>query len=243
MSNLKNNCEHSAHLVASPVMGQGLMLSSFDYALGRATYMPSVVAGVLKTTAAWLTKPQRDYVSTTIRERVAEHTAGWECDERTWLDLAAAVDCMADEPEEGRRWTPGNGDYVLFPAFSARLGLDDWWCMVCSSQRYDFRGDGRLTVRDYHRLAELNLSDLNERWRLNLMRDVEDSWRDSKFLKTVYVYDGKTADEYYVWLAGLEINGSKAKRAYLDAEYYDEAIESVTSSGDVEDDHASTEEE
>lgn len=242
MSNLKNNREHDAHYVASPVMGQGLMLSSFDYALGRATYMPSVIASILGTTAAWLSKPQRDYVASTIRERVDKHTAGWECDERTWLDLADAVDGMSDEPEEGRRWTPGNGDYVLFPAFGNRLGIDDWWCMVGSAQRYDLRGDGRLTVGDYHKLVELNVPHLNEKWRLNLMLDVENSWKDSKFWKTAYTDDSKAADEYYVWLAGLEINGSKPKREYLDGEYYDEAIESVRG-GDEESGHASTEEE
>ena len=132
------------------MVGQGLMLSSFDYAMGRATYMPSIIAGILKTTAPWLTREQREYVTSTIRERVAEHTAGMECDEATWLDLADAVDKMAGEPGDGRQWAQADVDEaVLFPAFKDRLGINDWWCMVCSAQRYDYRGDGRLAISDY----------------------------------------------------------------------------------------------
>lgn len=227
------------HVVRDAVMGQGIMLSAFDYALGRATYMPSVIAGVLKDTARWLTRPQREYVTSTIRERVAEHTAGWDCDEQTWLGLAGAIEQMATEPEDGEVWTPGSSGFVLFPPSSGRLGLDDWWCMVGSAQRYDFRGDGRLAIGDYRDLVSLNLSDLNEKWRLNLMRDVEDAWRDSQFFKTAYVDDSKTADEYYVWLESLEIDESKAKTEYLDSEYWKQA-HGIEAGGEQD---ASTEEE
>ena len=244
MSVLNNNREHAAHImVNSPVVGQGLMLSSFDYAMGRATYMPGVIAGILKTTAPWLTREQREYVTSTIRERVAEHTAGMECDEATWLDLADAVDKMAGEPGAGRQWAQADVDEaVLFPAFKDRLGIDDWWCMVCSAQRYDYRGDGRLAISDYRKLVGLNLDSLNAKWRTNLMRDVEDAWRDSKFLQNAYSDDGGSADEYYVWLAGLEVDGAKARMEYLDHEYCVKAFENV-SGNDGEGEHGGVEEE
>lgn len=243
MSVLNNNRERAAHIVNTPVVGQGLMLSAFDYAMGRSTYMPGIIAGILKTTAPWLTREQREYVTSTIRRRVSEHTAGMKCDEATWLDLADAVDKMAGEPGEGRQWSPADVDgAVLFPAFRGRLGVDDWWCMVGSAQRYDYRGDGRLAISDYRRLVGLNLDTLNAKWRINLMRDVEDAWRDSQFLQNAYADDSETADEYYVWLAGLEIDGAKAKMEYLDHEYCVEAFKNV-SGDDGEGEHGGVEEE
>ena len=96
-----------------------------------------------------------------------------------------------------------------------------------------------MAIGDYRDLVSLNLSDLNEKWRLNLMRDVEDAWRDSQFFKTAYVDDSKTADEYYVWLESLEIDESKAKTEYLDSEYWKQA-HGIEAGGEQD---ASTEEE
>ena len=217
-------------LVQLPVVGQGLMLSAFDYALGRKTYMPSIVSRVLSTAGQWLTIEQSQYVKLVIRNTVASGEAGAGCDVDRWLDLLEALDKHEARVELDYtfecRWQKNDDGAYLFPGFKSMDALEDWWCLVGCALRYDLRGDGRLALADYKTLISLNKPILSERWRMNLMRDVEDKMCELEANEEYSDHTGKIEiADCYLWLMDVRINGKIADRQYLKNECIDKAVE------------------
>lgn len=228
-------------LVQFPVVGQGLMLSAFDYALGRRTYTPSIISAILSTAGQWLTTEQAQYVKSTIKTAVSNGKAGASFDVIDWLDLLEALDKYEAKVELDstleREWERnGTGDF-LFPEFKDEGMIEDWWFLVDSAHRYDLQGDGRLALTDYKTLISLNQSILSEKWRMILMRDVECRMQD---LDTDIDYSEEVeALEYYLWLDNIKINGKTADHQYLKNECITKAMEFAI--GEVDDERAKEE--
>ena len=207
------------------------MLSAFDYALGRKTYMPSIVSRMLSTAGQWLTAKQSKYVKLVIRNAIISGAAGDELDASIWLDLLEALDKheaqVEVDPTLERRWNRNGDGVYLFPEFKSIDPLEDWWCLVSCAHRHDLQGDGSLALADYKTLISLNKPILNEKWRVNLMRDVESKLEEWE-INGLSDYPGKieTAD-YYLWLMGVKINGNTADSKYLKDECISKAIELV----------------
>ncbi len=64
-----------------------ILIAAFRYACGRCSYMPSVVAGVLKQHWIDLTEHDRKLIQREIREAIDRGHAGHDCDVRTWEEL------------------------------------------------------------------------------------------------------------------------------------------------------------
>ena len=216
-------------LVQMPVAGQGIMLSAFDYALGRKTYMPSIVSRVLSTAGQWLTAKQSKYVQLVIKNAIISDAAGDELDASVWLDLLEALVKHEAQVELNhtleRRWHKNGDGVYLFPEFKSIDTLEYWWCLVGCAHRYDLRGDGRLALADYKTLISLNKPILNEKWRVNLMRDVESKmWELEISEQSDYSEEVELAG-YYLWLKDVKINGRTADCQYLKNEYIAKAME------------------
>ena len=61
-----------------------ILIAAFRYALGRMTYMPSVVAGVLAQCWADLTEHERRLIRREIAKAIERGRAGMDCDVATW---------------------------------------------------------------------------------------------------------------------------------------------------------------
>lgn len=218
-------------LVQMPVVGQGIMLSAFDYALGRRTYMPSIVSRVLSTAGQWLTAKQSKYVKLVIKNAIISGAAGDEIDASIWLDLLEALDKHEAQvelnPTLERKWHKNGDGAYLFPEFKSIDTLEDWWCLVSSALRHDLQGDGSLALADYKTLISLNKPILNEKWRVNLMRDVESKLGEWE-INGLSDYPGKIeVADYYLWLMDVKINGKTADSKYLKDECIGKAIELI----------------
>mgnify|MGYP001774438615 CR=1 FL=1 len=64
-----------------------VLIAAFRYALGRATYMPSVVAGTLLRLWPQLSQNTRSLIHKEIAEALAHDRAGHPCDIATWSTL------------------------------------------------------------------------------------------------------------------------------------------------------------
>ena len=75
-----------------------VLIAAFRYALGRMTYMPSVVAGVLAQCWADLTEHDQRLIKREIAEAIERGHAGMACDVATWRRV---LERSGKEPENG----------------------------------------------------------------------------------------------------------------------------------------------
>lgn len=191
-----------------------LMLGCFDYSLGRMTYMVGVSIELLSDFLAFLSNEGRYHVVDAIDHAVANGQAGMDFDARSWRRLAEVI-----------RHAPNPKRHPSFLTLRKPTGIDDFWCMVCTCHRYDLgcAGEGhaaRFTPDDYTRIIGGDVAVLNDKWRTNLMRDVEDE-RDmyERFDKHdwpgAYAADVDGWNRHYRWLGGLAIDGRTVDPRYL----------------------------
>lgn len=72
-----------------------ILIAAFRYALGRMTYMPSVVAGAIESCWPELTEHDRRLIKNEINEAIERGHIGMQCDAATWcrvLDLGGGDD-------------------------------------------------------------------------------------------------------------------------------------------------------
>ena len=74
-----------------------VLIAAFRYALGRCSYMPSVVAGVLAQCWAGLTEHDRQLIARELTEAIERGHAGMDCDVATWRRVLA----LGDKKHEG----------------------------------------------------------------------------------------------------------------------------------------------
>ena len=70
-----------------------ILIAAFRYALGRMSYMPSVVAGAIEQCWAELTEHDQRLIKREIDEAIERGHAGMDCDIATWrrvLELPVA---------------------------------------------------------------------------------------------------------------------------------------------------------
>ena len=79
-----------------------ILIAAFRYALGRMSYMPSVVAGVL--TQCWpdLTEHDQRLIRREIAEAIERGHAGMSCDVATWRRVLALGDKDAENGVESK---------------------------------------------------------------------------------------------------------------------------------------------
>ena len=61
-----------------------ILIAAFRYALGRMTYMPSVVAGAIESCWPELTEHDRRLIRNEINEAIERGHIGMQCDAATW---------------------------------------------------------------------------------------------------------------------------------------------------------------
>ena len=61
-----------------------ILIAAFRYALGRMTYMPSVVAGAIESCWPELTEHDRRLFKNEINEAIEWGHVGMQCDAATW---------------------------------------------------------------------------------------------------------------------------------------------------------------
>ena len=64
-----------------------ILISAFRYALGRSTYMPSVIVGELIRNWDALSSIDRKQIQDDIRWAVERDMAGMDCDVREWKKI------------------------------------------------------------------------------------------------------------------------------------------------------------
>lgn len=64
-----------------------LAVCSFRYALGRMTYMPSLICEILTMNKEFLTPPTKELICREILDAIEHKRAGWDCDVSVWLTL------------------------------------------------------------------------------------------------------------------------------------------------------------
>ena len=77
-----------------------VLIAAFRYALGRCSYMPSVVAGVLAQCWPDLTEHDRRLIRNEINEAIEWGHIGMQCDAATWgriLELGGSNDKVGVE--------------------------------------------------------------------------------------------------------------------------------------------------
>ena len=87
-----------------------ILIAAFRYALGRMTYMPSVVAGAIESCWPELTEHDRKLFQNEINEAIEWGHVGMQCDAATWgriLELGGnddkrPVDLCAEPSAPGR---------------------------------------------------------------------------------------------------------------------------------------------
>lgn len=76
---------------------QILLVCSFRYALGRRTYMPSLVSEIIQEHVGALSKSDKIQILEDIRKAKATKTAGDSCDVETWSNLEKFLQGACDE--------------------------------------------------------------------------------------------------------------------------------------------------
>ena len=73
-----------------------ILIAAFRYALGRCSYMPSVVAGAITQCWPSLTEHDQRLIRREIAEAIERGHAGMSCDVATWRRILA----LGDKSEE-----------------------------------------------------------------------------------------------------------------------------------------------
>ena len=77
-----------------------ILIAAFRYALGRCSYMPSVVAGVITQCWADLTEHDQRLITREITEAIERKHAGMDCDVATWRRVLALGDKKHEDSAE-----------------------------------------------------------------------------------------------------------------------------------------------
>ena len=80
-----------------------ILIAAFRYALGRCSYMPSVVAGAITQCWACLTEYDQRLIKREITDAIERGHAGMDCDVATWrrvLELPVAPHEDSIKPSE-----------------------------------------------------------------------------------------------------------------------------------------------
>lgn len=64
-----------------------VLIAAFRYALGRMTYMPSVISGQVKACWSELTASDRNLIKREISEAIERGCAGHKCDIDRWGEI------------------------------------------------------------------------------------------------------------------------------------------------------------
>lgn len=64
-----------------------VLIAAFRYALGRMTYMPSVICKVLQDNWKDLTESDRKLIQREIQEAIDRNLAGMSCDVNNWKEI------------------------------------------------------------------------------------------------------------------------------------------------------------
>ena len=79
-----------------------ILIAAFRYALGRMSYMPSVVAGVLTQCWSSLTGHDQRLIKREIADAIERGHAGMSCDVATWRRVLALGDKDAENGVESK---------------------------------------------------------------------------------------------------------------------------------------------
>ena len=79
-----------------------ILIAAFRYALGRCSYMPSVVAGVLEQCWDYLTGRDQRLIKREIADAVERGHAGMDCDVAIWRRVLALGDKNAENGVESK---------------------------------------------------------------------------------------------------------------------------------------------
>ena len=79
-----------------------ILIAAFRYALGRMSYMPSAVAGVLEQCWSSLTEHDQRLIKREITEAIERGHAGMDCDVATWRGILAIGDKNAENGVESK---------------------------------------------------------------------------------------------------------------------------------------------
>lgn len=90
-----------------------ILIAAFRYALGRHSYIPSVVAGVLEQCWADLTEHDQRLIKREIAEAIERGHAGMDCDVATWrrvleLPVGPGGQNKAEQKNHNEEETNGN---------------------------------------------------------------------------------------------------------------------------------------
>ena len=79
-----------------------ILIAAFRYALGRCSYMPSVVAGVLAQCWDDLTEHERRLIRREIAKAIERGRAGMDCDVAAWRRVLALGDKKHEDAVESK---------------------------------------------------------------------------------------------------------------------------------------------
>lgn len=176
-----------------------IVKSAFDYTIGRASYSVTLNSNVISSMSKKLSAAVRGYIDAGISAAFAEKRYGMEMDKDTWDLLQCHLRIYAKDSVEN----------TTADAFNV-VGIDDFWFFIGSAFRYDLRGFGgenkpRTSLDEYRKIIEDNVSLFNEKWRLNLMRDLVDGYGFGMEPELV---------ELFNWLKDLKVNGEDMREHY-----------------------------
>lgn len=154
-----------------------IVLSAFDYALGRSSYATSIVSDIIVKTKPFLTVESIRYISMKVYMSCYRGDYGMDMDLEIWLNMADKLRPYLI-PDESNSDSTQSTDTLV----DVNVGAEWFWFTVGSAFRYDLRTlrsenytHDRLSISDYREFIESNLSEFNEKWRVNLIRDIDDS--------------------------------------------------------------------
>lgn len=64
-----------------------ILISAFRYALGRMTYMPSVICAEIKRQWPYLSEGDKALFQREVKEAIDRDLAGMDIDQRVWAEL------------------------------------------------------------------------------------------------------------------------------------------------------------
>ena len=81
-----------------------ILIAAFRYALGRCSYMPSVVASVITQCWSSLTEHDQRLIKREIADAIERGHAGMDCDVAIWRRVLELGDKSAENGVESKSW-------------------------------------------------------------------------------------------------------------------------------------------
>lgn len=168
-----------------------ILLSAFDYALGRKTYIVDSIASVIERVGGRLSKDRRDYIIGKVEEEYSGQSND-DIDRTRWTDMSNKLKGMPYGHD---------GDNVgivdILRIWRSFVGYTDMMLTLVSAFRYDLMGHGRTSVEKYKTI--FTSLDLDGKWRANVMMDIEDAYndRDSGVFSSAYNAESDELDSLY----------------------------------------------